>query len=109
MLVHACRTAQRLRKGSGIRFGPVSPEAIRLAVPADQLWLLGLGPKRGLRKALADAAARHPAELWQERKGWRSLGLRPEQRSAPARELEPRAGRTRSGLGVRREVAGSGG
>jgi hypothetical protein len=108
VLVAACRRAQQLKRGSShaLRFGAVSPEAIRLAIPADQLWLLGLGPKRGIRRALADAAARHPSELWRDRKGWRSLGSAAPRPPAPQPE---RQGRTRSGLAVARNSSGSGG
>jgi hypothetical protein len=110
ILVAATRKAQQMRHGerAGLRFGAVPPEAIRLAIPADQFWLLGLGPKRGMRRALAEASQRRPGELWRDRRGWRSLGGLPSAHARPAAQTSG-ARRTRSGLPVVRETLGSGG
>lgn len=96
LLRDAVRESQRLGSqlgelddGKGRLYGPVPEQAVLKHIDPRLQWLLALGPKRSLRRALYDAAELLPDELWKSPGGWRSLGER--RQRAPGWEPPGRA------------------
>lgn len=83
VVVRACQAAQREQRGTigtALFYGAARPLAILAQVSAADLPLLSIGPARPWRAVLKEAAALRPTELWEERTGWRSLGVRRDKR-----------------------------
>jgi hypothetical protein len=84
--VQAAQQNQRKTIGKARFYGPAKASAILAEISGLELAWLAVGRCRSLRKALEEAAARHPKQLWRDaRGGWRSLGEHPEARAKRCR------------------------